>query len=60
MKYVCLVVYNNEIVVKASNKILEPLSYLCELECIRFKIQSRTSYDRSLRSCGRGRCLGTV
>lgn len=42
MRYGCVVMYNGKVVVKTPNKILEPLKHLCEKECVRLKIKSRT------------------
>ncbi len=42
MKFGCLVVYKGKVVARTSNKTIEALRHLCEPECIRFKIQSRT------------------
>lgn len=50
MKFACLIVYKKEVVVKAYNKVIEPLRHLCEPECIRFKIQSRT--ESMIGACG--------
>lgn len=50
MKFACLIVYKGKVIVKTSNKIIEPLRRLCEPECIRFKIQSRT--ESMIGACG--------
>ncbi len=42
MKFGCVVIYNDDIIVAETNKRLDPLNYLCEPECIRLSIQSRT------------------
>lgn len=50
MKFACLVFYKNILVVKTFNKTLEPLKELCQPECIRFKIISRT--ESMIGACG--------
>lgn len=42
MRYGCIVMCNGKVLVKTPNKTLEPLKHLCETECIRLKIKSRT------------------
>ena len=50
MKFGCVVTHDSKVVYQGSNKTIEALKSLCEGECIRFKIQSRT--DQMLGSCG--------
>lgn len=50
MKFGCLVVYKGKVVAKTSNKTIEALKHLCQPECIRFKIQSRT--ESMIGACG--------
>ncbi len=50
MKFGCLVVYKGKVVARTSNKTIEALRRLCEPECIRFKIQSRT--ESMIGACG--------
>ncbi len=42
MKFGCLVMYKNKAIAAAANKITDPLRHLCEPDCIRLNIQSRT------------------
>lgn len=50
MKFACLVLYKGKFIVKAFNKTIEPLRKLCDPDCIRFKIQSRT--ESMIGACG--------
>ena len=50
MKFACLVFYKNSLVVKTANKTIGPLKELCQPECIRFKISSRT--ESMIGACG--------
>lgn len=50
MRVGCIAVHNGVIVARAANQSLEPLKNLCESECIRFKITSRT--ESMIGSCG--------
>lgn len=42
MKFGAVVVHQGVIVANTANRVIEPLRHLCEPECIRFNIQSRT------------------
>lgn len=50
MRFGCLVIYKGKVVVRTANQTIEPLRYICEPECIRFAIQSRT--ESMLGACG--------
>ncbi len=50
MKFGCVVTHDSKIVYQGPNKTIEVLRSLCEHECIRFSIQSRT--EQMLGACG--------
>lgn len=51
MKFACIVLDKNGVpIVKTCNKTIKPLKHLCEPECIRFKIKSRT--HSMIGACG--------
>ena len=50
MKFGCAITHNSEVIYLGFNATIEPLKSLCEPECIRFKIQSRT--EQMLGACG--------
>lgn len=50
MKFGAVVTHAGKIVANTANKFIEPLRYLCEEECIRLNIQSRT--ESMIGACG--------
>jgi len=50
MKFSCLVFYKNNLILRTYNKTIEPLKELCQPECIRLKITSRT--ESMIGACG--------
>ncbi len=56
MKFGCVITHDSKIVYQGANKTIEALRSLCEQECIRFSIQSRT--EQMLGACGHAEELG--
>ena len=56
MRFGCVITHNSKIVYKGNNNIIEPLKVLCEKECIRLSITSRT--EQMLGACGHAEELG--
>lgn len=50
MKFGCVITRNGSVIVECSNKTIEPLKSLCQPECIRFSIPSRT--ESMFGACG--------
>ena len=56
MQFGSVIIYQSTVMYEGCNRFIEPLKSLCEPECIRLKIQSRT--ESMIGACGHAEELG--